>query len=71
MQVYYKRINLERRLGNPEGAAALYEYYIANHTNKVISNNMAIKYARYNAKVNEIQSQIIFAFKFIIIITNI
>ncbi|XP_023721821.1 pre-mRNA-processing factor 39 isoform X3 [Cryptotermes secundus] len=51
LQVAYRRINLERRCNNMENVCALYEHYISNTKNKVISNNMAIKYARFCWKV--------------------
>ncbi|XP_075223787.1 pre-mRNA-processing factor 39-like isoform X3 [Lycorma delicatula] len=47
MQVAFRRINLERRTGNLEEAAALYEHYISTAKSKISSNNMAIKYARF------------------------
>ncbi|PSN56889.1 hypothetical protein C0J52_00685 [Blattella germanica] len=51
LQVAYRRINLERRCSNMEKVCSLYEHYISNTKNKVISNNMAIKYARFCWKV--------------------
>lgn len=51
LQVAYRRINLERRCSNMDKVCSLYEHYISNTKNKVISNNMAIKYARFNWKV--------------------
>ena len=51
LQVAYRRINLERRCNNMDSVCALYEHYISNTKNKVISNNMAIKYARFCWKV--------------------
>jgi len=51
LQVAYRRINLERRCNNMDNVCALYEHYISNTKNKVISNNMAIKYARFCWKV--------------------
>ena len=52
LQVAYRRINLERRCNNMDKVCALYEHYISNTKNKVISNNMAIKYARFCWKVS-------------------
>ncbi|KAJ4450424.1 hypothetical protein ANN_01848 [Periplaneta americana] len=51
LQVAYRRINLERRCNNMDKVCSLYEHYISNTKNKVISNNMAIKYARFCWKV--------------------
>nr|CAD7265385.1 unnamed protein product [Timema shepardi] len=51
LQVAYRLINLERRRGNFERVCELYEHYITNSKNKVIANNLAIKYARFNWKV--------------------
>ncbi|XP_021920001.1 pre-mRNA-processing factor 39 isoform X3 [Zootermopsis nevadensis] len=51
LQVAYRRINLERRCNNMDKVCALYEHYISSTKNKVISNNMAIKYARFCWKV--------------------
>nr|CAD7402603.1 unnamed protein product [Timema cristinae] len=51
LQVAYRLINLERRRGNFEKVCELYEHYITNSKNKVIANNLAIKYARFNWKV--------------------
>ncbi|XP_063235387.1 pre-mRNA-processing factor 39 isoform X2 [Bacillus rossius redtenbacheri] len=47
VQVSYRRINLERRRGNLDKVCSLYEHYINGSKNKVIANNMAIKYARF------------------------
>jgi len=51
LQLAYRRINLERRRGNLERACELYEHYISAAKNRVIANNMAIKYARFCWKV--------------------
>lgn len=51
LQVAYRRINLERRRNNLEKVCALYEHYITSSKNKVIANNMAIKYARFCWKI--------------------
>ncbi|KAK7789474.1 hypothetical protein R5R35_012343 [Gryllus longicercus] len=51
LQVAYRRINLERRRNNLEKVCALYEHYISSSKNKVIANNMAIKYARFCWKI--------------------
>lgn len=51
LQVAYRRINLERRRNNLDKVCTLYEHYINSTKNKVISNNMAIKYARFCWKV--------------------
>lgn len=40
-----------------ENVCALYEHYISNTKNKVISNNMAIKYARFCWKVRKMYMQ--------------
>lgn len=51
LQIAYRRINLERRRGENEKCAQLYEHYINNSKNKIISSNMAIKYARFCFKI--------------------
>jgi len=51
LQVAYRRINLERRRGDYEKCCQLYEHYISNSKNKVISSNLAIKFARFYLKV--------------------
>lgn len=51
LQVAYRRINLERRRNDLEKCSQLYEHYISNSKNKMISSNLAIKYARFCLKV--------------------
>lgn len=51
LQVAYRRINLERRRSDHEKCAQLYEHYINNSKNKLISTNLAIKYARFCLKI--------------------
>lgn len=51
LQVAYRRINLERRRGELEKCAQLYEHYIANTKNKVTAGSFAIKYARFCHKI--------------------
>lgn len=51
LQVAYRRINLERRRGELEKCAQLYEYYIANTKNKMTAGSFAIKYARFCHKI--------------------
>ncbi|XP_022920714.1 pre-mRNA-processing factor 39 [Onthophagus taurus] len=51
LQIAYRRINLERRRGDYEKCSQLYEHYITNSKNKVISTNLAIKYARFALKI--------------------
>lgn len=51
LQVAYRRINLERRRGDYDKCSQLYEHYINNSKNKVISSNLAIKYARFCLKL--------------------
>lgn len=47
IQVAYRRINLERRRGDLEKCAQLYEHYISTTKHKNISSCFAIKYARF------------------------
>lgn len=47
LQIAYRRINLERRRGDHEKCTQLYEHYISNSKNKMISSNIAIKYSRF------------------------
>lgn len=42
---------MERRRGDYEKCCQLYEHYINNSKNKVISSNIAIKFARFYLKV--------------------
>uniref|UniRef100_A0A1B6HCR9 Uncharacterized protein n=1 Tax=Homalodisca liturata TaxID=320908 RepID=A0A1B6HCR9_9HEMI len=51
IQVIYRRINLARRSGDVATAADLYEHYIDKAKNRVIANNMTIKYARFCWKI--------------------
>ncbi|XP_008195405.1 pre-mRNA-processing factor 39 isoform X2 [Tribolium castaneum] len=51
LQIAYRRINLERRRSDNEKCAQLYEHYINNSKNKMISSNIAIKYSRFVLKV--------------------
>lgn len=51
LQVAYRRINLERRRGDHEKCCQLFEHYINNTKNKVVSSNLAIKFARFQLKV--------------------
>lgn len=51
LQVAYRRINLERRRGELEKCAQLYEHYMANTKNKVTAGSFAIKYARFCHKI--------------------
>lgn len=51
LQVAYRRINLERRRGDFEKSMQLFEHYINNSKNKVISSNIAIKYSRFCLRV--------------------
>ncbi|CAH1982223.1 unnamed protein product [Acanthoscelides obtectus] len=51
LQVAYRRINLERRRGDFEKCTQLYEHYINNSKNKMISSNIAIKFSRFCFKV--------------------
>uniref|UniRef100_A0A146LZ25 Pre-mRNA-processing factor 39 n=2 Tax=Lygus hesperus TaxID=30085 RepID=A0A146LZ25_LYGHE len=46
--IFIRRINLERRVKNLEGAAKLYEYYLKNNArNKMIYSSLSAKYARF------------------------
>lgn len=51
LQVANRRINLERRREDYEKCSQLYEHYIVNSKNKVISTNLAIKYARFCQRI--------------------
>ncbi|KAF5298736.1 hypothetical protein FQR65_LT09605 [Abscondita terminalis] len=51
LQVANRRINLERRRGDHEKCCQLFEHYINNTKNKVVSSNLAIKFARFQLKV--------------------
>lgn len=51
LHVSVRRINLERRSGNVEAAASLYEKYIANAKSKANFIVLSIKYARFCWKI--------------------
>lgn len=51
LQIAYRRINLERRRGDLEQAAHLYEHYMASSKNRTIANNIVVKYARFLCKI--------------------
>ncbi|XP_063908356.1 pre-mRNA-processing factor 39 isoform X2 [Zophobas morio] len=51
LQIAYRRINLERRRNDNDKCAQLYEHYINNSKNKMISSNIAIKYSRFALKI--------------------
>nr|XP_023019720.1 pre-mRNA-processing factor 39-like isoform X1 [Leptinotarsa decemlineata] len=51
LQIAYRRINLERRRSDYEKCCQLYEHYINNSKNKMISSNIAIKYSRFCFRV--------------------
>lgn len=51
LQVAYRRINLERRRNDYEKCCQLYEHYINNSKNKLISSNLAVKYSRFALKI--------------------
>lgn len=51
LQIAYRRINLERRRGDLEKCSQLFEHYMHNSKNKVISSNIAIKYSRFALKL--------------------
>lgn len=51
LQIAYRRINLERRRGDNDKCSQLYEHYISNSKNKLISSNISIKYARFMLKI--------------------
>ncbi|VEN48288.1 unnamed protein product [Callosobruchus maculatus] len=51
LQIAYRRINLERRRGDFDKCTQLYEHYINNSKNKMISSNIAIKFSRFCFKV--------------------
>ncbi|KAJ8955805.1 hypothetical protein NQ318_005346 [Aromia moschata] len=51
LQIAYRRINLERRRSDHEKCSQLYEHYINNSKNKMISSNIAIKYSRFCQRV--------------------
>lgn len=53
LQVAYRRINLERRRGDFDKCAQLYEHYIANAKTKNIAGSLAIKYARFLHKIKK------------------
>ncbi|KAG6449982.1 pre-mRNA-processing factor 39 isoform X2 [Manduca sexta] len=47
VQIQYRRVNLERRRGDYDKCAQLYEAYISGAKNKAISSALSIKYARF------------------------
>ncbi|CAB3249162.1 unnamed protein product [Arctia plantaginis] len=47
VQIQYRRVNLERRRGDYEKCAQLYEGYINSAKNKAVASALAIKYARF------------------------
>ncbi|XP_049877646.1 pre-mRNA-processing factor 39 isoform X2 [Pectinophora gossypiella] len=47
VQIQYRRVNLERRRGDLDKCAQLYETYIASAKNKAVASALAIKYARF------------------------
>jgi len=51
LQVSYRRINLERRRGDFEKCAQLYETYIGSAKNKNITASLVIKFARFLHKI--------------------
>uniref|UniRef100_A0AAR5QFG4 Pre-mRNA-processing factor 39 n=1 Tax=Dendroctonus ponderosae TaxID=77166 RepID=A0AAR5QFG4_DENPD len=51
LQVAYRRINLERRRQDFEKCGQLFEHYITNSKNKMISSNIAIKYSRFCLRI--------------------
>lgn len=51
VQVAYRRINLERRRGDLDKCAQLYEYYISTSKSKSTSSSFTIKYARFCHKI--------------------
>lgn len=51
IQISYRRINLARRSGDYEKVSELYEHYIEKAKNKIVGNNLTIKYARFCWKV--------------------
>lgn len=51
LQVAYRRINLERRRADFEKCQQLFEHYVTNSKNKMISSNISIKYSRFCLRV--------------------
>ncbi|KAJ8723916.1 hypothetical protein PYW07_007896 [Mythimna separata] len=47
VQIQYRRVNLERRRGDYDKCAQLYEGYIASAKSKAVASALAIKYARF------------------------
>ncbi|KAL0869121.1 hypothetical protein ABMA27_007420 [Loxostege sticticalis] len=47
VQIQYRRVNLERRRGDFDKCAQLYEGYIASAKNKAVASALSIKYARF------------------------
>ncbi|XP_019552214.3 pre-mRNA-processing factor 39 [Aedes albopictus] len=57
IQVAYRRINLERRRGDLEKCAQLYQTYLTTAKNKSIAGSIVIKYARFLNKVKKDHDQ--------------
>ncbi|KAJ2953319.1 hypothetical protein O0L34_g906 [Tuta absoluta] len=53
VQIQYRRVNLERRRGDLEKCASLYEGYIASAKSKPVASALAIKYARFQFHVRK------------------
>ncbi|GBP50559.1 Pre-mRNA-processing factor 39 [Eumeta japonica] len=47
VQIQYRRVNLERRRGDHDKCASLYENYISSAKNKAVASALSIKYARF------------------------
>ncbi|EAT33833.1 AAEL013888-PA [Aedes aegypti] len=57
IQVAYRRINLERRRGELDKCAQLYQTYLTTAKNKTIAGNVVIKYARFLNKIKKDHDQ--------------
>ncbi|XP_075982541.1 pre-mRNA processing factor 39 isoform X2 [Anticarsia gemmatalis] len=53
VQIQYRRVNLERRRGDFEKCAQLYEGYINSAKSKAVASALAIKYARFTFHVRQ------------------
>ncbi|XP_055605808.1 pre-mRNA-processing factor 39 [Uranotaenia lowii] len=53
MQIAYRKINLERRRGDHDKCAQLYQTYIGQAKSKSIAGNLVIKYARFLHKIRK------------------
>ncbi|XP_065343520.1 pre-mRNA-processing factor 39 isoform X1 [Cloeon dipterum] len=53
LQVAYQRINLERRRGCLDKAAALYDNYMSSYKNVTIASAIAVKFARFLCKLRD------------------